>query len=114
MTIFDSLTLLRKDFNRLQLIFSLLTNVEILATIVFFLHKSFLFLGNMLKNIYFLDSNAIFLAKSNIISELKGNTAQIKKLFQGGNYQILGGFDRGNYSKEETIQGRKLSIFRRF
>ena len=39
---------------------------------------------------------------------------QGRKLFKGGNYWFLGGFDRGNYSREETIQGRKLLIFRRF
>ena len=33
---------------------------------------------------------------------------QGRKLFKGGNYKLLGGFDRGNYSREETIQGRKL------
>ena len=33
---------------------------------------------------------------------------QGRKLFKGGNYKFLGGFDRGNYSREETIQGRKL------
>ena len=32
----------------------------------------------------------------------------MRKLFKGGNYLSLGGFDRGNYSKEESIQGRKL------
>ena len=30
---------------------------------------------------------------------------QGRKLFKGGNYLLLGGF---NYSREETIQGRKL------
>ena len=35
-------------------------------------------------------------------------TIQGRKLFKGGNYLLLGGFDRGNYSKEESIQGRKL------
>ena len=33
---------------------------------------------------------------------------QGRKLFKGGNYYFLGGFERGNYSREETIQGRKL------
>ena len=33
---------------------------------------------------------------------------RVRKLFKGGNYLSLGGFDRGNYSKEESIQGRKL------
>ena len=33
---------------------------------------------------------------------------QGRKLFKGGNYYFFGGFDRGNYSREETIQGRKL------
>ena len=33
---------------------------------------------------------------------------QGRKLFKGGNYQLLGGFDRRNYSKEESIQGKKL------
>ena len=33
---------------------------------------------------------------------------QRRKLFEGGNYQILGGFDCGKYSREETIQGWKL------
>ena len=33
---------------------------------------------------------------------------QGRKLFKGGNYKLLGGFDCGNYSREETIQGRKL------
>ena len=28
---------------------------------------------------------------------------QGRKLFKGGNYYSLGGFDRGNYSREETI-----------
>ena len=32
----------------------------------------------------------------------------VRKLFKGGNYKLLGGFDRGNYSREETVQGRKL------
>ena len=35
-------------------------------------------------------------------------TIQGRKLFKGGKYLLLGGFDWGNYSKEETIQGRKL------
>ena len=34
----------------------------------------------------------------------------MRKLFKGGNYLLLGGFDCGNYSREETIQGRKLFI----
>ena len=46
---------------------------------------------------------AIFLKKRG-----KYSTIQRRKLFKGGNYQLLGGFDRGNYSKEETIQGRKV------
>ena len=33
---------------------------------------------------------------------------QGRKLFKGGKYLILGGFNCGNYSKEETIQGQKL------
>ena len=33
---------------------------------------------------------------------------QGRKLFKGGNYKLLGRFDCGNYSREETIQGRKL------
>ena len=33
---------------------------------------------------------------------------QGRKLFKGGNYKLLGGFNCGNYSREETIQGRKL------
>ena len=31
-----------------------------------------------------------------------------KKLYEEIRYCILGGFDRGKYSREETIQGRKL------
>ena len=38
----------------------------------------------------------------------RAETIQGRKLFKGGNYKLLEGFDRGNYSKEETIQGRKL------
>ena len=34
--------------------------------------------------------------------------SQGRKLFKGRNYKLLGGFDCGNYSREETIQGRKL------
>jgi hypothetical protein len=33
---------------------------------------------------------------------------QVRKLIKGGNYYLLGGFDRGNYLREETTQGRKL------
>ena len=33
---------------------------------------------------------------------------QVRKLIKGGNYQLLGGFYCGNYSREEIIQGRKL------
>ena len=33
---------------------------------------------------------------------------QGRKLIKGGNYYLLKGFYRGNYSREETIQGRKL------
>ena len=33
---------------------------------------------------------------------------QGRKLFKGGNYYFLEGFDRGNYSREETFQGKKL------
>ena len=33
---------------------------------------------------------------------------QGRKLFKGGNCLLLGGFDHGNYSREETIQERKL------
>ena len=33
---------------------------------------------------------------------------QRRKVFKGGNYLLLGRFYCGNYSKEETIQGRKL------
>ena len=32
----------------------------------------------------------------------------LRQFFKGGNYEIFGGFDLGNYSKEESIQGRKL------
>ena len=39
---------------------------------------------------------------------LSAEIIQGRKLFKGGNYIILGGFDRGNYSREETIQGGKL------
>ena len=35
-------------------------------------------------------------------------TIQGRKLIKGGNYWFLRGFCRGNYSREETIQGRKL------
>ena len=46
---FDTLTLsAQKGFQSTSVNISLLTNIEILATIVFFLHKNFLFLGNML------------------------------------------------------------------
>ena len=34
---------------------------------------------------------------------------QGRKLFKGGNYKLLGGFDRGNYSREETIRGNTVS-----
>ena len=33
---------------------------------------------------------------------------QGRKLIKGGNYLLLRGFYSGNYSREETIQGRKL------
>ena len=33
---------------------------------------------------------------------------QGRKLFKGGNYKLLGGFDRGNYSREETIRGNTV------
>ena len=33
---------------------------------------------------------------------------QGRKLIKGGNYYLLGGFDGGKYSMEETIQGQKL------
>jgi hypothetical protein len=33
---------------------------------------------------------------------------QVRKLIKGGNYQLLGGFYCGNYSREKIIQGRKL------
>ena len=73
--------------------FLLLKNIGILATIVFVLHKNFLFLGNMLQKKYLNESNdAICLVKSNMISELKEKTAKVRKLFNGG-----------NYSREETI-----------
>ena len=39
---------------------------------------------------------------------------QGRKLFKDGNYKSLGGFDRGNYSREETIQGQKLFAEIRF
>ena len=46
---------------------------------------------------------------------MTAETIQRGKLFKGGNdLKTIGGFDRGNYSKEETIQGRKLLIIRRF
>ena len=74
--------------------FLLLKNIGILATIVFILHKNFLFLGKYALKIciYFNESNAICLVKSNMISELKEKTAKVRKLFKGG-----------NYSREETI-----------
>ena len=31
-----------------------------------------------------------------------------RKLFKGGKYKSLGGFECGNYSKDERIQERKL------
>ena len=33
---------------------------------------------------------------------------EVRQLFKGGNYSIIGGFGCGNYSREESIQGRKL------
>ena len=66
--------------------FLLLTNIEILATIVFFHHKSFLFQNNLLSKDFFDSNDAICLAKSNIILELKEKTMQVRKLFKGGNY----------------------------
>ena len=36
-----------------------------------------------------------------------GNYAR-EETIKGGNYQLLGGFDRRNYLKEEIIQGKKL------
>ena len=32
----------------------------------------------------------------------------MRQLFKGGNYQIIGGFDCGNYSREETIFGNTV------
>ena len=43
-----------------------------------------------------------------IIFMYSGTIIQGRQLFKGGNYYSLDIFDRGNYSKEETIQGRKL------
>ena len=33
---------------------------------------------------------------------------QGRKLFKGGNYKLLGGFDCGNYSRAETIRGNTV------
>ena len=44
----------------------------------------------------------------NFLHLVSAEINQGRKLFKGGNYYFLGGFDRGNYSREETIQGRKL------
>ena len=38
----------------------------------------------------------------------------MRQLFKGGNYLLLEGFNCGNYSKEESIQGRKLFAEIRF
>ena len=35
-------------------------------------------------------------------------TIQGRKLIKGGNYQLLGGFDLGNYSRVETIRGNTV------
>ena len=45
-------------------------------------------------------------SKSKIVFNKTATIIQVRKLFKGGNYLLLGGFDRGNYSREETIQGR--------
>ena len=37
---------------------------------------------------------------------------QGQKLFKGGKYSLLGGYDHGNYSREETIQGPKVETNR--
>ena len=34
----------------------------------------------------------------------------MRQFFKGGNYLLLEGFDCGNYSKEESIQGGKLLV----
>jgi hypothetical protein len=38
----------------------------------------------------------------------RAETIQGRKLFKGGNYYLLGVFDRRNYSREENIQGQKV------
>ena len=75
-----------KDFNRLQFIFSLLTNIEILAT------KNSYLLVIYFKNIFF------GFKWWNLLGQIK--------------YDF--GAKRENCSSEETIQGRKLLIIRRF
>ena len=47
-------------------------------------------------------------ADTYLLIKIFGTIIQGRKLIKGGNYQLLGGFCRGNYSREETIQGRKL------
>ena len=42
---------------------------------------------------------------------VSAETIQGRKLIKGGNYFLLGGFDRRNYSREETVLGRKYGMF---
>ena len=46
--------------------------------------------------------------KKNLKFEWSWTIIQGRKLFKGGNYQSLEGFDWGKYSKVESIQVRKL------
>ena len=60
------------------------------------------------KNILLDSNDAICLAKSNIISELKEKTAQVRKLFKEGNYSREETINYYEVLTTETIQRRKL------
>ena len=76
MTNFDTLTLLRKDFDQLHFKFYYSQTQKFCQQLCFFFTKTSYFLAICFKKIYFLDSSdTIFLAKSNIISELKEKPA---------------------------------------
>ena len=48
---------------------------------------------------------------SNCDQYSSAETIQGRKLIKGGNYQLLGGFDRGTYSGAETICRNTVSFF---
>ena len=87
--------------------FLLLKNIENLAKIVFSLKKKVSYF--VVKKYFLLDSNdAICLAKSNIISGLKEETAQVRKLIKGGNYSKEETINHLEVLTAETIHRRKL------